>query len=152
MRHPTDGTLRRLVDEPAGVADADREHVAGCPACLSGLAAAQRGRGGSPARRCDVDARRRRGRGVAPPVARGRRRRPPAAAPARRARAAGGGRRCAARWSPRSASSSLLAGASAAAAADWLQIFRTEQIAPVAVTAGRPGRAARPLRLRRRSR
>ena len=41
MRHPTDGTLRRLVDEPAGVADADREHVAGCPVCLSGLAAAQ---------------------------------------------------------------------------------------------------------------
>src|SRR6266540_2571509 len=42
MPHPTDGTLRRLVDEPAGVADADREHVAGCPVCLSGLAAAQR--------------------------------------------------------------------------------------------------------------
>ena len=29
MRHPTEGLLRRLVDEPAGVADADREHVAG---------------------------------------------------------------------------------------------------------------------------
>ena len=41
MRHPTDGTLRRLLDEPAGVADADREHVAGCPECLTGLAAAQ---------------------------------------------------------------------------------------------------------------
>src|SRR5918996_1125732 len=41
MRHPTDGTLRRLLDEPAGVADADREHVAGCPVCLSGLAAAR---------------------------------------------------------------------------------------------------------------
>src|SRR5687767_3358705 len=41
MRHPTEGALRRLVDEPAGVADADREHVAGCQACLSGLAAAQ---------------------------------------------------------------------------------------------------------------
>src|SRR4029450_5609993 len=41
MRHPTDGTLRRLLDEPAGVADTDREHVAGCPVCLSGLAAAQ---------------------------------------------------------------------------------------------------------------
>src|SRR5690242_3006726 len=40
MRHPTDGTLRRLLDEPAGVADADREHVRGCPACLAGLAAA----------------------------------------------------------------------------------------------------------------
>src|ERR1700742_3984155 len=42
MRHPTDGTLRRLLDEPAGVADADRDHVAGCPTCLAGLAAAQR--------------------------------------------------------------------------------------------------------------
>src|SRR5215207_8694751 len=41
MRHPTDGTLRRLLDEPAGVADADREHVAGCRACRSGLAAAR---------------------------------------------------------------------------------------------------------------
>ena len=28
MRHPTEGVLRRLVDEPAGVADADRAHVA----------------------------------------------------------------------------------------------------------------------------
>src|SRR4051812_50148225 len=40
-RHPGEGTLRRLVDEPAGVADADRAHVAGCPACLDGLAAAR---------------------------------------------------------------------------------------------------------------
>ena len=41
MRHPSDGTLRRLLDEPVGVADPDREHVADCPVCLSGLAAAQ---------------------------------------------------------------------------------------------------------------
>src|SRR5688572_2831836 len=39
MRHPTDGVLRRLLDEPAGVADADREHVAGCEQCLSDLGA-----------------------------------------------------------------------------------------------------------------
>src|SRR5688500_17593977 len=38
MRHPTEGVLRRLLDEPAGVADADREHVAECAACLGGLA------------------------------------------------------------------------------------------------------------------
>src|ERR1700712_3816594 len=37
MRHPTEGVLRRLVDEPAGVADADRAHIAGCSACLSGV-------------------------------------------------------------------------------------------------------------------
>ena len=39
MRHPTDGTLRRLLDEPAGVADTDRAHIAGCPTCLTTLAA-----------------------------------------------------------------------------------------------------------------
>ena len=38
MRHPTEGVLRRVLDEPAGVSDADREHVAGCPECLGGLA------------------------------------------------------------------------------------------------------------------
>ncbi len=37
--HPTDGTLRRLLDEPAGVTDADRAHVAGCATCLPRLAA-----------------------------------------------------------------------------------------------------------------
>jgi hypothetical protein len=37
MRHPTDGTLRRLLDEPAGVPDADRQHVAACPRCLTRL-------------------------------------------------------------------------------------------------------------------
>src|SRR3712207_6571884 len=41
MRHPTEGVLRRLVDEPAGVADADRAHVAGCGTCLAGLEAAR---------------------------------------------------------------------------------------------------------------
>src|SRR5687767_7525320 len=39
MRHPTEGVLRRLLDEPAGVADSDRGHVAGCPQCLSDLGA-----------------------------------------------------------------------------------------------------------------
>src|SRR5688572_1779307 len=41
MRHPTEGVLRRLVDEPAGVADADRAHVAECPVCLVALAEAR---------------------------------------------------------------------------------------------------------------
>ena len=39
MRHPTEGVLRRLLDEPAGVADSDRRHVAGCAQCLDELAA-----------------------------------------------------------------------------------------------------------------
>ena len=105
MRHPTDGTLRRLLDEPAGVADADREHVAGCPVCLSGLAAAQEDAAVAGAAldvelAVDVDT------GWHRLSPRGRRRRAPAAARGRAVRrSAGGGRRCAARWSPRSASS-----------------------------------------------
>src|ERR687894_2990221 len=39
MRHPADGVLRRLLDEPAGVADADREHVGACGECRHRLAA-----------------------------------------------------------------------------------------------------------------
>src|SRR3954454_10310501 len=37
--HAADGVLRRLVDEPAGVADVDRAHVAGCGDCLQRLSA-----------------------------------------------------------------------------------------------------------------
>src|SRR3954469_23854247 len=41
MRHPTDGVLRRLLDEPSGVADADREHVSSCDQCLAEFAVVQ---------------------------------------------------------------------------------------------------------------
>ncbi len=37
MRHPSEGVLRRLVDEPAGVTDDDRAHVASCATCLRAL-------------------------------------------------------------------------------------------------------------------
>src|SRR4051794_4751427 len=138
MRHPTDGTLRRLLDEPAGVADADREHVAGCRACLSALEGAQQDAmmarrallaapGADPARHLDVDL---------------------AWAQLSQAVAAGAHRPSAAttsrspRWrkvlrSPAVAAlgvAAVLAGAGAAAAADWLPIFRTERVAPVALT------------------
>ncbi|SFO73132.1 hypothetical protein SAMN05660464_0814 [Geodermatophilus dictyosporus] len=128
-RHPSDGTLRRLVDEPAGVADADREHVAGCPACLSGLAAAQRdataaaaalGTGGPAGTGTDAAWHR-----LSAAVAAGRPR--PAAAPRRR-------------WALRRPLVAglgvvvVLAGGGVAAAGDWLQVFRTEQVAPVTVT------------------
>ena len=131
MRHPTDGTLRRLLDEPDGVADADREHVAGCRVCLSGLAAAQQDAavaGAALAVHPSVDADRswhRLSRAIA--VEEGRR--APAAASAHRWRPA--------LRSPVVAAAivvALLTGAGAAAAADWLQIFRTEKIAPVTVT------------------
>ncbi|PRY50138.1 hypothetical protein LY71_104175 [Geodermatophilus tzadiensis] len=128
-RHPSDGTLRRLVDEPAGVADADREHVAGCPACLSGLAAAQRdARAAAAALGTDTPA----GPGtdaawhrLSAAVAAGRPR--PATAPRRR-------------WALRRPLVAglgvfvVLAGGGVAAAGDWLQVFRTEQVAPVTVT------------------
>src|SRR3954454_23608461 len=131
MRHPIDGTLRRLVDEPAGVPDADREHVATCPVCLAGLAAARddataADRLLTEPPRVDVDAgwhrvaaagaaaEARRAGGAAPP----RRRRPLIRRPAIAALGV----------------AVVLLGASAAAAADWLQIFHTEQITPVTVT------------------
>ncbi|WP_199516288.1 hypothetical protein [Nucisporomicrobium flavum] len=130
-RHPTDGTLRRLLDEPAGVADADREHVAGCPVCLSGLAAARADAAVaadalSTEVTADVDAAWQRltaGAAAVPPAVQ--------VAPPRRARWR------AALRSPVIAAAgvvALLAGAGAAAAADWLPIFRTERIAPVTLT------------------
>ncbi|MFC7549271.1 hypothetical protein [Plantactinospora sp. GCM10030261] len=138
MRHPTDGTLRRLLDEPAGVPHADREHIAGCPACLSDLAAAEQDAAVAGAAlnvevRADVDAGwHRLSREVA---AQGNR--PAAGAPAARRSAAA--TISARRWraalrSPVIAAvgvAALLAGASTAAAADWLQIFRAERIVPV---------------------
>jgi hypothetical protein len=135
MRHPSDGTLRRLVDDPAGVADTDRAHVAGCPACLSGLAAAQQDAEladaalGVPVTAdlpVDVDAGWRR-LSTTPGDAPGR----PAAA-----FTAGTRRRDLLRRPAVAAVgvAALLAGAGAAAAADWLQIFRTEAVAPVTIT------------------
>jgi hypothetical protein len=131
MRHPTDGTLRRLLDEPAGVADADRAHVAGCPVCLSGLAAAREDAAAARAAldvefTPDVDAAWHRLSQAAAVAGR----RGTATAPARRWRAA--------LRSPVVAAVgvvTLLAGASAAAAANWLPIFHAEQIAPVSAPA-----------------
>ena len=131
MRHPTDGTLRRLVDEPAGVADADREHVAGCPVCLSTLAAAQEDAAVIRTAldvQLPVDVDRGWSRLSGAVATDGRKRRAPAAR--------------ASRWraalrSPVVAALSvaaLLAGAGAAAAGGWLEIFHTERIEPVTVS------------------
>jgi hypothetical protein len=131
MRHPTDGTLRRLLDEPAGVADADREHAAGCPACLSRLAAAQEDAAAVGAAldidlAVDVDSAWQR---LSHSIASGGRGRVSAAAP--------GGRWQTVLRRPAVATLcvvAVLVGAGAVAAADWLQIFRTERIAPVGIT------------------
>ncbi|MBY8874544.1 hypothetical protein K7640_22205 [Micromonospora sp. PLK6-60] len=128
MRHPSDGTLRRLVDEPAGVPDVDRAHVAACPGCLSGLAAAQRdatltGAALDVELSTDVAAGWHR---LAGTLAADGRRHPATARPARRWRTALRSPVIAA-----VAAVAVLAGASAAAAANWLEIFRTERVAPV---------------------
>ena len=132
MRHPTDGTLRRLVDEPAGVADADREHVANCPQCLAGVVSAKDDAALTGAVLdfpvdTDVDAGWQRLSHAAATGAREPKK--TTAGPARR-------------WQQRLRSPvvagigvlALVTGASAAAAGDWLQIFRTEQVAPVTIT------------------
>ncbi|MPQ97210.1 hypothetical protein GB931_04560 [Modestobacter sp. I12A-02628] len=138
MRHPTEGVLRRLIDEPAGVSDPDRRHVADCAQCLSALAATRAdavavGAALQPAAGSDADvpAAWQRLNAALPTAA------PAAAAftparPARGPRARGLLRRPAVAVA---AAALVLAGAGTAAANDWLPIFRTEQIAPVSLTA-----------------
>ena len=134
MRHPTEGVLRRLLDEPAGVADADREHVAGCPQCLGELAAVREDAAlVGAALATEARRGRRRRRRVAAPVD-GRARhgdRGAAAAPPRAGRSRALLRRPAV---AALAVAVVLAGAGTAAANDWLQIFRTEQVAPVSLS------------------
>jgi hypothetical protein len=128
MRHPSDGTLRRLLDEPAGVADVDRAHISACPMCRSALASAREDAAFAATALdvegvSDVDAGWHR---LSRAVTGEGRRRVAAAAPS--------GRWSAALRRPVVAvvaALALLTGGTAAAAANWLQIFRTEQIAPV---------------------
>jgi hypothetical protein len=130
MRHPTDGTLRRLVDEPAGVPDHDRQHVAGCPVCLTGLAEARQ-TAAATAAALDTS--------VVPDVDRAWQRLSAESArtPAPRRSSAPAGRWRRAVRSPAIAAAGVvlvLGGAGAAAAGDWLQVFRTDSIEAVAVS------------------
>jgi len=128
MRHPTEGVLRRLIDEPAGVADPDRQHVAGCDQCLAGLAAARSdatlvGAALATEAPVDVDAAWRRlstAVSAAAPT--------PVTAPRRSGRVRALVRRPAV---AAVAVAVVLTGAGTAAANDWLKVFQTEQIAPV---------------------
>ena len=129
MRHPTEGLLRRLIDEPAGVSDADRQHVAGCATCLADLSAVRADASLVDAAlateaRVDVDAAWRRlsaSAATAAPVT--------AAAPRRTGRSRALLRRPVV---AAAAVAVVLTGAGTAAANDWLQVFSTEQVAPVA--------------------
>lgn len=131
MRHPTEGVLRRLLDEPAGVADADREHVAGCPQCLGELAATREDA-------ALVDAALATEGGADVDVAAAWRRLSTAAPATEWATASPrAGRFRAVLRRPVVAALAVavvLTGAGTAAANDWLQIFRTEQIAPVSLS------------------
>ena len=130
MRHPTEGVLRRLLDEPAGVSDADRTHVGTCATCLAELVvvrddatlvgAAMADTAGD----LDTDAAWRRLSTAAQP-------RQLAATP-RRSRARELVRRPAVAGL---AVALVLTGAGTAAANDWLKIFSAEQIAPVSISA-----------------
>ena len=133
MRHPTEGVLRRVLDEPAGVSDADREHVAGCPECLGGLASMREDAalvGAALATESvagvDVDAAWRRLSTAAPAPDPDR-----VVTPLRASRSRGVLRRPAV---AALAVAVVLTGAGTAAANDWLQIFRTKRIAPVSLS------------------
>ncbi len=125
MRHPTDGTLRRLVDEPDGVTAADRAHTAACPACQTALVRARLDAALAASvldLPVDVD------------VDEGWRRLSTATAGASTTAAAAVRRRRIALRSPVvavAAVAALVAGAGVAAATDWLPIFRAEQVVPV---------------------
>jgi hypothetical protein len=130
MRHPSEGVLRRLVDEPAGVTDDDRAHVAGCPTCLRALDTARADAQlvsaalTAPATRdVDVDAA-------------WARLSTTTATPARPVSIGRGRWRAAVRRPAIAALSAavLVTGAGVAAANDWLPIFRTEQVDPIEVT------------------
>jgi hypothetical protein len=133
MRHPSEGVLRRLVDEPAGVTDDERAHVASCPTCLRVLDAVRGeaqlvGAALAPSTtETDTDAAwarlstTTRAAAAARPTV-------PTAAPGRW--------RTAVRRPAVAALSAalLLTGAGVAAANDWLPIFQTERVDPVEVT------------------
>jgi hypothetical protein len=148
MRHPPEGVLRRLLDEPAAVTDRDRRHVAGCPRCLGTLATVREdaalveatlgtpgtlgtlGTQGTPVG-ADVDLARAWQR-LSSATATATAGRPgPASAPVRAGRHRALLRRPAV---AALAAAAVLTGAATAAANDWLQIFATQQVAPVGIT------------------
>ena len=134
MRHPTEGVLRRLLDEPAGVSTTDRTHVADCGQCLQGLAQARRDATAvrtvlatGAAEQVDLGAAWQR---LSSATA-------DAPAPVRPAAAARAARRRPALQRPAVAALAfavVLTGAGTAAANDWLTIFQTKRIAPLSIT------------------
>jgi hypothetical protein len=133
MRHPNEGVLRRLLDEPAGVADADRDHVVDCRQCLAALAAVR-----EDAALVHAALATEQGADVDVAAAWRRLSNPgPATGPAQAAVLPRSGRSRTTLRRPVVAVLAValvLGGAATAAANDWLDIFRTEQIAPVSLS------------------
>src|SRR5215210_3535450 len=132
MRHPSEGVLRRLVDEPAGVTVDERAHVAACATCLHDLETVR-----ADARR--VDAALAASVAVDTDAAWARLSASAAAetpTPARPVPAGPGRWRAAVRRPAIAAVSAavLVTGAGVAAANDWLPIFRAEQVDPVEIS------------------
>lgn len=133
MRHPAEGVLRRVVDEPAGVSDPDHRHVAACARCqrvLSGVRAdADAAAGALGGHRTVPEAR---------TDAAWHRLQTAAADGGSRAAAAGPSKRSRG-WLRRPGAVALgvavvVAGASTAAASDWFRIFQAESVQPVSFT------------------
>jgi hypothetical protein len=130
MRHPTDGVLRRMLDEPDAVPVPDHDHVRGCQRCTEALATmgADAALVGAALATDDVDdldldrawhaMSTSTSTGDVVPLHRRRRLRAAVGRPA----VAG------------IAVAAVLVGAGAAAANDWLPIFRTERVAPIGLT------------------
>jgi hypothetical protein len=142
MGHTSEGVLRRLLDEPAGVPATDREHAAGCPQCVAALAAMRddatlvhAALTPEPGPEVDVDAGWRRLSAATPAV-------PAAGTPVPAGRPSGARARAGRSWAAfvrRPAVAALaavvvLTGVGTAAANGWLQIFRTEEVQPISVS------------------
>lgn len=139
MRHPTEGVLRRLLDEPAGVTEHDRTHVAACADCLgsvavmrhdAGLVAAALSTDGADD--VDIDAAWARLHGAALRAEHGER--VDVASSVRH----GNGRLRELMRRPIVAGVAVavvLTGAGTAAANNWFEIFRTEKVAPIVFSA-----------------
>ncbi|PWJ55344.1 hypothetical protein SAMN06264364_10313 [Quadrisphaera granulorum] len=158
-RHPAEGVLRRLIDEPAGVSDPDRDHIAACGRCQQMLAAVRDDAAAASAllsvpstaegQDDDVDAAWQRLRGSTAASV------PAASAAADGARVvaldahrvsdehvstARSTRRLTGRGAWRRPGvvalgvAVVVAGAGTAAASDWLRIFQVQQVAPISLS------------------
>lgn len=125
MRHPSEGALRRLADDPAGVIDADLTHAAGCPRCQDAVAQMRRDAelvGTALATNVDVDTDAAWQRLSTTPAQAFRKPRTNRVRALVRKPAFGF-----------LAVAAVLTGAGTAAANDWLQIFGAEKVATVRI-------------------